>query len=784
MPPLFSRRSLEVVNASSSSVQEEKLFDPYKDHPSPDSPEPTDVAPVLRRTDNTHTVTAREVSSADGVNDHLIPQRLPGPQAGHGLGITRSTSSHRVHFWVVLPALISALLAAGAASALLAWLLSRRLFGDNPGFDTALVAAEGGKGLGGVSGFQLIEQMFEGDESGGPESDTTVTMYGLVISTLASKIVSFTIPLVLSVFAYLLADVWIRAQINRNKSSLPTPMQYGHIVSLCSTASIVSLFDTAKHLVSERKKRTATPSMLILAFMAVLTSLVLSSFISLADVWLHAVATTFTYEFSVPIPNATLPVMGSQINKTVCPGPVPFIASQPEGPFTNCQHVPTTLGDLTVNWGDASLIGEGVAVHRNYSLKSQIQQIEDDLFTILPKDLPTSSRNITFTSFAMTTRCRPVGDCQIALNGIGDLTCPSFSPPFLIQLDTSLRNSSHAMSMLNQFNISTNATIYETAIKGIEVEAPAGYRLDSSLNRAGVHVVLYYDQDRRQFSSSIANGVADNLKVNGTYISKFPVGTDLFVYYIGSCELDMYQVALSYTSLPNAHGPQINLISPPTLITDFNTSSALLAGLDSGHSRNLASDIADTLFSDLESSLEFSDLVAGNVSKGLLAYAAPLIEHTLATDGFQITSSRVSRYPLAPLCAVLALTYGYALVSLAIAIAVWMLSSKDIITQDASGSTVRREQEIGLVHFRLTSPRACIVDRFDTAEMSDMSRESVFKQELMREKKHQRLGTGFVWDMQWDEFSDSRVVQRKVGRFKVDTVDALKERTEHEYSPQ
>jgi hypothetical protein len=89
-------------------------------------------------------------------------------------------------------------------------------------------------------------------------------------------VVPFTIPFVLGVFAYLLANIWLKGQKCGHVGSLPTPTQYGHLIGLCGSSGIQSVYDTAKYLLFGRRKRPAVSTTLAVAFFATSVALLVN----------------------------------------------------------------------------------------------------------------------------------------------------------------------------------------------------------------------------------------------------------------------------------------------------------------------------------------------------------------------------------------------------------------------------------------------------------------------------------------------------------------------------
>jgi hypothetical protein len=126
---------------------------------------------------------------------------------------------------------------------------------------------------------------------------------------------------------------------------------------------------------------------------------------------------------------------------------------------------------------------------------------------------------------------------------------------------------------------------------------------------------------------------------------------------------------------------------------------------------------------------------------------------------------------------VLALTYGYSLLAFGVGITAFTLSSREIICHNAHGQNApQRIQELDLLHLRLTSPRACIADRFHVSEpVLPVLKENIFKEA----QSAWRLGAGFLLSDGTVHCSDggSGITLRNINvrRFTVDIVEEPKE---------
>ncbi|KAJ7017952.1 hypothetical protein C8F04DRAFT_1330392 [Mycena alexandri] len=622
---------------------------------------------------------------------------------------------------ILLPALVASLLAAGGASVLLGWLLLRRVSSvGNSAFYGALVAAESAASL-------------EGQSNNSPDTGGT-TMYGLAFSSIVTHLVSLTTPLVLGVVAYLLASMWVHDQIHERIGSLPTPSQYGYIVELCGSVGILSLFATAKYLLRGREKGPTVSNTLVAAFVAAMIALLLNYALSISDLWLHATATTFSFEYTTPIAAPSLVAAGSVINTTLCPGPAPFLDPKTVSgtTYSNCLHRYGTTGpDLF--WGNTDLTNEGAAVLANTSSSSQIQFI-GSLATLLPKK--PSKR-----TFAMETTCKPVTDCEYSVTAPNSNTTyflfwPSFTPPFAIPDES-------GMPMINQFNSTNNSLIFESGTP----ESPAyhigpdgnfrepGYSLYSTLNPAGVLVSLYYEMGGVSFAVPIDEP--------GWYgIAPAPM---IYSFYISACILDIWDVEVSYSAPMDGASPSLMLTSAKNH-SDFNTTSALLGALDSAYSGTVASRLATSLEGSLNFTADiFSSILAGNLSQTILASAAPLTQRTESNRG-DVIHSRTAWYSH------------------------FLIHTRSSHSESALVQPSRETSD--LLWLRLTSARRRIEDRFDGQSASD-SRQS--REEHIRDSHLTgRLGAGFVRSAV-KVSGESQAKQRNGRTFKVDMVENLQD---------
>ncbi|PBK58184.1 hypothetical protein ARMSODRAFT_984049, partial [Armillaria solidipes] len=569
----------------------------------------------------------------------------------------------RISIAVIVPGILIFIASAGLASALLIWLQSRRVEihipREDPYFLDAIVAVEGTRAP------QRLDD-------GSLESDTT--MYGLAMSSLSA-----------SLLAYRLASMWILAQEKERLGSMPTAAQYGLLVKLCGSANLFSAYEAMWYLKRGREQRSQAPSSLIFAFTILVLAIVLNHLLSAADLWLHTTASTFIHTSMTEIDAESKPALGTKINLTACPGPTAYINASYRG---NCASLIGTLTySLTgLGWGDAGMITEGLAVVGNSSSTSRSIMF-DDMAVLLPITMPDNVDNLTFSSFGLVAHCQPVVDCLVNYTGT-PLYCPSFNPPYIISpTDTAVVATSN--SQIDLLDLTNNT---------LSPDGYGGYLLDSVLNPHGARVILYWSPSDDETVFPADNSAGWYRLFESDYYG-----------YMSTCNMTAYNVSLSYSTL---NGSNRYAFADHPVLSNFNTTSALFAALDPTLQINLANYLKTTLTTSLTFSTEtFNTVLSRNMSYAAMGLASPLFERDVCTGGNTIVMRSASRYPLAPLSAVLAILYTYAFLALVITASSVMLSSREIIVTK-NGGKEHRVTAIELVQLRLTNPLASIAERF------------------------------------------------------------------------
>ncbi|KAK0236582.1 hypothetical protein EDD85DRAFT_833872 [Armillaria nabsnona] len=576
----------------------------------------------------------------------------------------------RISIAVIVPGILIFIASAGLASSLLIWLLSRRVEfhipREDPYFHNAIVAIEATRAP------QRLDD-------GSLESDTT--MYGLAMSAVSAQLVALTVPFLLGLLGYRLASMWIIAQEKERTESMPTAAQYGLLVKLCGSANLFSAYETMRYLKRGRERRSQAPSSLIFAFVVLVVAIVLNHLLSAADLWLHTTASTFIHTSITEIPAESMPATSTEINLTMCPGPTVSQTFNGTDYYVNCAPQPLFPPLTDMQDPRQSIIVEGLAVVRNSSTTSRSVML-DDMAVLVPSTMPDNVDNLTFSSFGLVAHCQPMVDCLVDYTPQSALYCPSLNPPYNI----SNVDDASDYSAINMFNL-TNNTL------------SGSYPLGSVLNPYGAFVVLYW-------TVSI---ITDETVLPADTPPGWYWLRGLYMGYMSTCNMTAYNVSLSYTTVDGSNA--YTFASPPVL-SGFNTTSALSAAFGPSFEPNLVDYLKTTITTSLSlSTEEFNTVLSRNMSYAAMGLASPLFERDMSTGGNAILLRSASRYPLAPLSAVLAILYTYALLALVITASSVMLSSREIVvTKD--GRKERRVTTIELVQLRLTNALASIAERF------------------------------------------------------------------------
>ncbi|PBK87291.1 hypothetical protein ARMGADRAFT_1034861 [Armillaria gallica] len=436
----------------------------------------------------------------------------------------------------------------------------------------------------------------------------------------------------------------------------------------------------------------------------------------LKHLWLHTTTSTFIHTSMNEIGAESMPDMGTKINPTMCQGPA-ALPPDYDGNYTFgiCAPQNSSYPSSSDPSTDGRMLAEGLAVVGNSSSTSRSVMV-DDMAVLVPSTMPDNVDNVTFSSFGLVAHCQPVVDCLVDSTLQSSFYCPSLYPPLNFSKDEFTETPTSDYNGIGMFNLTNNtASPYDQ------------YPLDSVLNPYGVRVTLYW------YSYEIV----------------FPTGNSPGWYPLLSGSTYGY----AFADRP--------------VLSNFITTSILFAAFGPIYQANLVEYLKSALVTSLTLSTEtFNTVLSRNMSYAAMGFASPLFERDVSTGGNAILLRSASRYPLAPLSAVLAILYTYAFLALAITVSSMMLSSREIAVTKSSGKE-HRVTAIELVQLRLTNPLASIAERF-----SDPARPGLLLEPSAVDMFHEHPHAGKLGVvMADDEGEDRDGVVRRRRTFRIENVE-------------
>ncbi|KAJ7156856.1 hypothetical protein C8R43DRAFT_1125433 [Mycena crocata] len=614
----------------------------------------------------------QEVSASTSTFEKSSAPLEPGP-------------SRRMGFLAILPGLLAVIVSWALATAMLAWLYSRRIT-DHPSsedkfFRNALVAIE-----------KAAAPKNNDDGSVMPES----SLYGLTISSLSSTVIRITIPLLMTIFAFLVAADWLSAQDSGRTHALPTPAQYGMMVHMFSSTGLKTIYDYSSFFRRPSLAAAQPVAALKKCLFALIVLQVFNYGIIGGDLWLHSRTTSFIHRRVSPIPSDFLTsyALGSAINTTKCPGPIASIAGDetrdlPAGNAYNCQTLifnPVGGGTANLNeWGNTEAVfGEAVSALRRSGLISNQIYLVGDLAIISRPNLDTDVDGAVFDTLAMKAQCKPANCSDVPSGpGQGSYICAEFSPAIEFGYDGTADADNHA----TRYNAADHSSLN------------ASYPLDSNINPSGIVAIINYPTHQSTNQNRLGNSSTPGWLTSGGGNGG---SSETF---IAECTVTTYTVKVKLSNLPSQ---SFTLMSDPVM-TDFNTTSAITPALETktALSSAMMAYLSDVFqYSDVSDENAFVADFSRNLSVAALTLASPLVLNQPITEGSLVILQSASRYELAPLFFYTGLLYVYGFVALILCIFVAFTSSPTIMHGNEAVKTAE------LLKMRLTEPMVVIADQY------------------------------------------------------------------------
>ncbi|KAG8877607.1 hypothetical protein FRB98_006617 [Tulasnella sp. 332] len=664
------------------------------------------IGPARKRAKNSRGASAEDVVYA-AISPSLLPEFNPYQSPQQGSMPLQHETQHSIPPEVPKRRALKLLIAPtfvllaiiGLLAAMVVWLLINRI----PHPVSTSTSAVGGGGL-------IVDEASKWCDIVDKDACNTElapSLLGLTLSGLLSKAVSFSVPLILAMAILSAAATWIKTpDTSSTLTHHPTPLQYGLMVSMAA-GNALTAWQSWKYLVHRRKSRTKAPPFVKSVFTSLVVLLSLSLVVSVADTWLHISTKPLKLNQTSLAPNTSSLLAGLALNPNACPNPT-FAGT--------CVYE-----DPVAEWGTAAQRDLGDMVAANSSdAPYEVMYLAagdggDPTAILLPriKNLP-NGISFTSTSIGLGATCSviPPSQCDLLALGTnyGTIDCT---------VDSAVPSAPEDDLPGGIFTVYANSTFQLDAADGAWV---ATYNLQDAAITGAPSTPLAWSGQNATNPFGFAHMMAFSAQPpqgNSDFIvrqSSTAAASDATIaFYIGSCNISVYDVQLSFSN--NAYA----LVN--RTLADQDTTVAMFGPFVSDYFyESLLSGLIVHLkpvVSDDSSSTTFPAAVAGQISQMGLAYSSAMFESLGAQDGTLTQSYIASRYPLAPLGLLWASAALYVLYSSLLLARAVVAKGDEVVTSgttDEGKTTTKTISALELAQVRLINPIALVADRFNESD--------------------------------------------------------------------
>ncbi|KAG8944811.1 hypothetical protein FRC04_001549 [Tulasnella sp. 424] len=474
------------------------------------------------------------------------------------------------------------------------------------------------------------------DPDGSLSSQThSETLRILMFSALASHLVSVTSTILVTLLAYRSATQWLRASENPDNVNL-SPIQYGLLVRTLGSGSLMAIINTLRY--TSRSKRARAPRVFKEAFIGVTGIYILSHTVGVIDLWLHSSARSISVFRAVPTQSDAQ--FGITYNDTIC------------GPFNKtelpCQNLISTQLDGTYwAYDEQWMYLEGYDTIANSNPEISLESVNDVVILVPGPDRNFKSTGFIINTHGLQVECTNLRDqcnrmmapiIEAFVHGSGPVTnCSKAGYPRIPyytsgDLKISGRDTRNIQSLV-------------IGIIGDEMGGMHNGTTDFSSgwtsNPASTVVQLRWGNATAQWNS-------------GTPGVSYLNALDLYV----TCELSYLDVTAQYDPIEAKWSILEKSLSSPELASVFWTPMIFQLGTD---------DLKHTLQPYImNKGVQTVDMLNSLMAKYGIAYAAPLMQFTAASNVTTPQLVAVGLYPAAPTLLLVGCLYLYSLIALVI----------------------------------------------------------------------------------------------------------------------
>ncbi|CAE6368080.1 unnamed protein product [Rhizoctonia solani] len=567
-----------------------------------------------------------------------------------------------------LPTLLIFLFTSGASITMLTWLFVKTKHVDRP-IPRFILADEGSK-------IEIVDDI--------PTEEANLRF--LTWASLISAFIHTTSPILMLLISYRIAHLWMKSQLESDERSVnigPTPLQYGILIEILGSPSILSLSTAVRYLF--RSSRASAPAYFWKAVVLGGIVYLASHLVGLSDLWLHTTTSAVRY-FEITHPN----INGSfAFNEAMCGGYHSEACTSEGG-----------------NWAKdyPELPVAGFEVISNFSLEKNVVTLRDndDLSIIVPaRDFPHNL--FTAKTFGVKADCTvlPVvsSTSRSSCETVGSMLDCSNSGINIIPTANNALDLDNVVFTYSYYNWSDPA--YSGNRSSVQ-QTPKPHRKPSN----PTHSLIQLGWDM--------TSAFDSKKPPNQAIFTIP-DNDLKVRMFASCSITAFNVTAQYNGSAEA-GKYWKLAPGGKVLSSPSFADIIL----DAHNHNAATDhIAMNTKSRamMDNSLEDIPACLGQeVSRLALGMVAGLFDLAESDDVRVHTPIIVGRYMLAPLFTFVLLLLIYGFMALAVFFMAFNMRSGTIVVPRDLRAPESVDQEksktvsiLELVQFRLSSPIPTVV---------------------------------------------------------------------------
>ncbi|KAG8973260.1 hypothetical protein FRC05_008974 [Tulasnella sp. 425] len=527
---------------------------------------------------------------------------------------------------------------------------------------TQYVPEQGGRGFHAAihhKSFVLNEDKWTRGKSGSEGGHLRV----LVISALASHLISDTSSILMTLIAYRIGAQWLRVS-REGESGIaksPTAFQYGLIVRLMGSSSISAIGETCVYAARSRT-RHQLPRLFKQALGMSAGVWIFARLVGLADLWLHT--TSKSIPVLSPIPDAAHTYMfAAKFNETICPAWRAVIQADVGDPsIDDIYPCSSTFEDFVFFNDPMSDTGFKSMGNESYSAWKAITLADEaDLAVLVPGPaINTSSTSYTISTFAIRANC-------ISLNSL----CTKDAT------NATTNCTAAGYPQLPHFTTNSFGTL--------DIDSPM-VMVD---NPATMAVQLRWN--------SRVEGVTRNvygLAANSTdlAIDTYPQPT----LYAG-CEVSFFNASVR---LDGKRGTWSLLELTPSS-PEFSTTLWLPTVV-----QHATEHLASTLFVIAKSRPKGEVMAALNqhLARLMLGAASGYFEPAPATEVYRLVPLLLGQYPVAPVLTFISLLCLYALLALSVFLSSWWTTDETIVFSSGESTGTQPKSILALTQAWLTSP--------------------------------------------------------------------------------